>query len=133
MPYNSLTHIIHRENIHQIKMPKSTYERKLSNWVDRSYFVEDAQGQIYVKPGLILAQDTTSYKYVPYNSGAAYGTGSDTAVGVLDILLNLTLGEEDTSPIFHGSLIEAYCYFLGGADGAISSTIKTQLSDINWV
>ena len=135
MPYNQNTHTIHRENIHNIKMPKSFYERGLSNWIDTSYFPNDSSGQIYVHPGLILAKYTSadSYKYVPYVSDASYGVGSDTAVGVLDIFLDVTLGEKDVSPIFHGSLIEDYCYVLGGTKGDISASIKSDIPDVYWV
>lgn len=122
-----------------------------SLWIDSTLFPEDDRGEIYVPMGLILAKvliaddenatnadDTTygpTYKYVPYNAYAAYGVGSDTAVGILDRLLNLNYENDDmVSPVIHSQIIEAAAYIYGGAKGdGIPQAVKDQLSGIFWV
>lgn len=133
MPYNSVNYTIHRKNIHNVRMPKATYDRLQSNWFDSSYLGADDYGQKLLYPGLIVAVDAATYKYVPYNSAASYGTGSDTAVGVWDTFADVTMGDTDGSPLYHGKLIEAYCYVLGETVGTISSTVKSHLTDIKFI
>jgi hypothetical protein len=102
--------------------------------LDSSYIAADGTTALkYVYPGLVVAVDSTTGKYVPYSSGASYGTGSDTAVGVMDEFLDVTQGDEAITPIWHGKLIEVYCYVYGMAAGTISAGIKTSLDDIEWV
>lgn len=94
----------------------------------------DSQGQRHVYAGMIVAEDSDASYYVPYNASAAYGTGSDTAVGVLREYWNATLGDPIIEPIVFGRLIEKHCYVLGGTLGTISSGIKSDLGHvIEWV
>lgn len=134
MPYNSYDYTIHRAPIRNILVTRSLYERKLSNEFDATYWPADSQGRKYVKPGLILAQvgADQSYNYVPYDSGASYGTGSDTAVGILGDFLDVTLGNVATSPYFHGTFIESHCY-IGPQEDAVTASVKTDLKDAYWV
>ena len=123
-----------REEILAVKVTFVGEMRALANAFDSSHILESGlDGQKYVYPGMIVAQDTTTYKYVPYNSSAAYGTGSDTAVGILDEMLELTNGDQACTPVVHGQFIEAHCRVYGLTRGVISSTIKTHLKDIQWV
>ena len=130
MPYiNS----IDREEFLEIKVPGGLFDRTNSNWLEDSYFVADSRtAQKYVRPGLIVAVDTDTNKYVPYNVSASYGTGSDTAVGILDTFEILTLGEVAVAPLYHGKVIEAHCYIFGGALGTITAAVKSDLPDIHW-
>ena len=134
MPYNQVQHTVHRENMHNILITREVYARLLSNEFDATYWPEAANGQKYVYPGLVLAQVQAdqAYKYVPYDSSASYGTGSDTAVGVLNEFIDVTLGDQAVSPLYHGTLIEQYCY-VGAGKTAVTATVKTHLTDINWV
>ena len=134
---------ITRINFHNILIPGSLYERALSSWLASESFTaaddtsKDPLGSKYVRPGLILAKGTdpaepTYYnKYIPYDTDVAAPVGADTAVAVLDTFEDLTMGDESISPIFHGTLIEDYCYVIG-VDPTITATIKTQLKDIYW-
>ncbi len=130
MPYIAKTV---REEFLALKVPGSLYDRKQSNWFDRTYIPDDTAGQRYVRPGMVVAVDTDTNKYVPYNSGASYGTGSDTAVGVLDTFEILTLGDTATEPVYHGKIIEAHAYVFGTALGTISAGVKTDIPYIEWV
>lgn len=121
------------EEILEVSFTDKNKSRALANLFDSQYILADAQGQKYVYPGLIVAQDTSTYKYVPYNASAAYGTGSDTAIGILDELLELGAGDQACTPVVHGEFIEANCRVFGLARGVISGTIKTQLVGIFWV
>lgn len=109
------------------------FDRLLSNWIDSSYIAQDSTGQKYVYPGVVVAVDSSTNKYVPYNVSASYGTGSDTAVGVMDEFIDVTLGDVSVTPIYQGKLIEAHCYAYGGAVGTVSNAIKTALAQIKWV
>lgn len=129
MPYITSKY---RRPIHEVKSGHF-HERLISNWLDSSYIASDATGQKYVYPGLVLAKDTSTNKFVPYSAGASYGTGSDTAVAVLDQFLDVTFGDEAVDPIYHGKLKEAFCYLYGGAIGTVSGAVKTALEDIEWV
>lgn len=122
-----------REEFLEVRVPGSFYERETSNWFDRTYIPDDSQGERYVRPGMVIAIDTDTNKFVPYNASASYGTGSDTAVGVLDTFEIVTLGDSAIAPIYHGKVIESHAYVFGGTLGTISATIKTQLPDIKWV
>ncbi len=122
-----------RRAIHEIKSGHH-FDRLLSGWLDSSYIAADGTTSLkYVYPGMVVAVDSSTNKYVPYSSGASYGTGSDTAVGVLDEYLDVTNGDEAITPIYHGKLIEQYCYVYGSAAGTIAGAIKTALDDVTWV
>ncbi len=100
---------------------------------DSTYLTENAYGEKYIYPGLVIAVCTGTSKFVPYSAGASYGLGSDTAVGVTHILYNMTYGDKIVSGIWHGTLREDYCYVYGGALGTIAAGIKTALDDIQWI
>lgn len=129
----------------EIKMPGSAeqYDYRRSLWFDTSVVSpEDGSEFVYLDAGLILAiaevADESAYsgvapKYVPYEPGGSYGTGSDTPVGILDIRLDATLEAEAVAALYHGSVREHNCYVFGGDLGDISATIKTALPDINWI
>ncbi len=121
------------EEILEVVADRSHLLMLRSNWLDRSYYLDDAALQRHVRPGLVVAQETTTKKYVPYNVSALYGAGSDTAVGVLDVFQDATTEDPGVAPVFHGKLIEAHCYIWGGAKGTISSAVKTSLGMIEWV
>lgn len=133
MPISPST--ISNQEILEVVGDRSHVLRARSRWLDRNYFTTNARGQTFVYPGLVVAVDSTTNKYVPYNASALYGIGSDTAVGVLDDFLDLTLTgkEEGVDPIVHGKLIEAHCYVWGGALGTISASVKSNLQQIEWV
>lgn len=110
--------------------------RRRSSWLDSSYFVEGLNGQKEVFPGLIVARNTTSYKWVPYNSTASYGPGSDgtnSQLGVLDTFEDVTWGDQAIAPVFHGKVIERHCYVFGQALDSVTAGVKTALPDIEWI
>lgn len=125
----------------QIKMPRSLYDYRGSNWFDESYFPEDEFGDKIVDVGLIVAlaavaDDATygaTYKFVPYEPGGTYGVNSDEPYGVLDVRLNVGEMQEAISVLYHGQLQQRNCYVLGVAKGTISNTVKDALPDIDWV
>lgn len=130
MPYITSTN---RKAILQAKSGHH-HDRLISNWLDATYIAADSTGQKYVYPNLVVARDSSTNKYVPYNAVAGtYGTGCDTPVGVMDEFIDETLGEVSVTPIWHGKLIEAHCYLYGSAYGSIPGAVKTALDDIEWV
>lgn len=128
---------IGHEEIDEIFADRSHVLRGKSGWLARAYFPVPAATQEYLaRPGLILAESTVSGfegYFVPYSSTVAYGGGSDTAVGVLGQLVDLTDTDEGVAPVIHAKLIEAKCYVLGGALGTVPAGVKTALSNIHWV
>jgi hypothetical protein len=120
----------------EVKASLDNLARLKSGLFDSAFWSLIVNDEKYVEPGLVLAQDTSSKKYVPYSAGASYGTGSDTAVGVLDQVVPLTLLTEATDaacePIYHGELVEAFCFVLGSALGTVPAGVKTDLPDIEW-
>ena len=133
---------IDRQEILEVFADRSHVIRLKSNWLARTYFGFDPSTTLehLVLPGLILAEaastSTLANYYVPYSATAAYGAGSDTAVGVLGQLVDLTWNDEAVAPVVHAKLIEAHCYVYGETQASsqtISSTIKTQLAQMVWV
>jgi len=104
-----------------------------SRFLDRSYIAADTYQNRYVYPGMIVALDSSTSKYVPYSAGASYGTGSDTAIGVLVNFHDLTAGEKLIAPVWHAIVLEDYCFVYGGALGTVPAAVKTALDDIEWV
>ncbi len=104
-----------------------------SNFLDRAYFLDDAALQRIVRPGMIVAKETNTKKYVPYHVSALYGVGSDTAVGILDVWQDATQEDPAVAPVFHGKVIEAHAYVFGGTLGTVAAAIKTDLNMIEWV
>lgn len=128
------TTTVHREEIQAILADKRHVSRLNSNLLERSYFNDDAAGQRIVRPGLILAVNSANNKYVPYSASVSYGLGSDTAVGVLEVIQDLTYDEPLISPVWHGVLIEDHCYVYGATSkGSIPAAVKSNLDDIAWV
>jgi len=110
--------------------------RRNSNMLDSSYFVAGANGQKEIYPGLIVAKDTATNKWVPYNVDASYGVGSDGAsstLGVLDTFEDVSLGDQAVAPIFHGKVIARHCYVFGQDLDSVTSAVKTLLPDVEWI
>lgn len=110
--------------------------RRASNWLDSTYFVAGTNGQKEVYPGLIVAKNTTSYKWVPYNASASYGPGSDgtnSVLGVMDTFEDVSWGDQAIAPIFHGKVIARHCYVFGSDLDSVSAAVKTKLADIEWI
>ena len=107
---------------------------KKSGFLVRSYFNEDQFGQIIVRPGMVLALESFTNKYVPYSAVNAYGHGSSTPVGVLQDPQDCTYDEPAITVIIHGKLTEAHCYVYGTTmRGNIPDAVKTALTLIEWV
>lgn len=119
------------EEVLEVVADRAHVLRQKSRFFNNTYILENARGQKYVRPGMVLA--VSDNKYVPYSVGASYGTGSNTAVAVLDEFMDLTLGDIGIDPIAHAKLIEAHCYAFGVALGTISAAIKTDLALVEWV
>lgn len=114
----------------------SLVSRRASSWLDSSYFVAGANGQKEVFPGLIVAKNTESYKWVPYNVSASYGPGSDgtnSVVGVMDTFEDVSWGDQAIAPVFHGKVIERHCYVFGQELDSVTAAVKTALPDIEWI
>lgn len=110
--------------------------RRISNWLDSSKFVAGDNGQKEVMPGLIVARNTSTYKWVPYNASASYGPGSDgtnSVLGVMDTFEDVSWGDQAIAPVFHGKVIERHCYVFGQPLDSVTSTVKTALPDIEWL
>lgn len=124
-----------REEFREIMANREHVMRLKSNFLDKNYFSEDAlTHQTIVRPGLVLAQETNTKKYVPYHASALYGTGSDTAVGLLDVFQDVTTEDGQIAPVFHGKAIESLIYLWGDATlGTVPGAVKTALQMIEWV
>ena len=132
MPIAPVTY--NREEIVEVIADRTHIIREESNWLDKSYFTEDAQGEILVRPGLILARNSTTNEYIPYSSGNHYGPGSNTAVAVLDDIQNATYDKPHIAPVSHGRVIEANCYVYGATyTQTVPAAVKTALQQIVWV
>jgi hypothetical protein len=110
--------------------------RRASNWLDASKFVAGENGQKEIYPGLVVAQNTATYKWVPYNSSASYGPGSDgvdSVLGVMDTFEDVSWGDQAIAPVFHGKVIERHCYVFGQPIGTIAGAVKTALPDLEWI
>jgi hypothetical protein len=86
----------------------------------------------YTLPGLVVAYQSVSKKYVPWVVDARHGAGSDTAVGVLNEYLVLSQWDRMCSPLYKGELIEAFCYTEDGLEGVIPAAVKASLTMIAW-
>jgi hypothetical protein len=108
-----------------------------------NYFPADAEGDVLVRRGLVLAvvngglaesEVTTSQPYyVPYHDGALYGTGSDAAVGILREGLDCTVTDHVIAAVNRGDAIEAHCYVGGGPLGDVDAAGEADLTLIKWV
>jgi hypothetical protein len=116
--------------------------RLKSGFLPKSYFPEDTNGDRLVWQGLVVAQVTggvsessmtgSQVYYVPWSASAAYGTGSDTAVGILREFHDETVTDWLVAPVFHGTAYEKRCYCGGGSLGSIPASVKTDLTRITW-
>lgn len=86
----------------------------------------------YTMPGLILALNSVTSKYVPWRADAAYGAGSDTAVGFLNEKLVLSEWDRFCTPIYDAQVIEANMYTDAGVLGTVPAAVKTDLPEIGW-
>jgi hypothetical protein len=124
------TSITHRPDYDVLR--DNHYSTLKSRMLDSSYIAADQYGIKTVYAGMIVAVDSSTSKYVPYSAGASYGTGSDTAVGVLKERYNVTWTDVPVAPFWHGTAIEEFCFVYGGALGTVPSAVKTALDDIEW-
>lgn len=110
--------------------------RRTSNFLDSSYFVAGSNGQKEVYPGLVVAQNTSSKKWVPYSVTASYGPGSDgtdSVLGVMDTFEDVTMGDQTIAPIFHGKVIKRHCYVFGQNLDSVTAAVKSALPDVEWI
>jgi hypothetical protein len=111
-------------------------------FLNKECFPADANGDRIVYQGLVLAQVTGGLYasgmtpgqtyYVPYAADAGYGTGSDTAVGILAEIHDATVTDWQVAPVDRGTAYEKRCYEGGGPIGVVSALAKAGLSDIKW-
>jgi len=132
MPYQ--TSWQNRENFRPILASQTGVQKLIGLEFAAVYWPADANNVKEVPPGIIIAQNTTLNQFVPYNAAAAYGAGSDTAVGVFaDDFIDVTQGNYGMTPVYHGEIIEENCRVLGTALGTVPAAVKTALADIHWV
>lgn len=100
-----------------------------------SYIALNAYQERLLYPGMIVAESYISgcYYYVPYSAAASYGTGSDTAIGLLWHFHDITYGDKMIAPTWHAIAREELCFVYGGALGTVPAAVKTALDDIHWV
>lgn len=103
-----------------------------SRMFEASYITYNSDNERWIYAGLLVAEHTTTGKYVPYNASASYGAGSDTAVGILKEPYDVTNGDEPVAPVTHATVHERFCYLWGGAVGTVPSGAKTNLSLVQW-
>lgn len=111
------------------------FSQHKSRFFDSSYIAANAYSEKFIYPGMVVALDSSTDKYVPYSAAASYGTGSDSAVGVFAIegAIDVTYGDKMIAPVWHAVLVESKCFLYGGALGTIPAAVKTALDDIQWV
>jgi hypothetical protein len=133
MPISPTT-TIEREEVQVVVAEPDHVLRDTSNWLERSYFNADDSGMVRVSPGLIVARNSVNNKYTPYSASVSYGLGSDTAVGVLEVIQDATYDDPAISPVVHGKVIETSCYVYGATSkGSIPAGVKSALDDIIWI
>lgn len=95
-------------------------------------YIPEINGERLIKPGLIVARlgAADNYKYVPADTSANYGTGSDTAVGIIPELVDGTLGDPQVSPVVMAHVVESRCYTYTASEGP--SNWKSDLTKILW-
>jgi hypothetical protein len=125
-----------RRSILAVKAVGGLFDRRLSNWLDASKFVVGENGQKEIYPGMVVAQNTSTYKWVPFSEAGSYGPGSDgenSKVGIMDTFEDVSWGDAAIAPLYHGKVIERHCYVFGGELGDIPAAVKTALPDMEWV
>lgn len=105
-------------------------DRRGGKYFNASYIAANDYGEKFMYPGMVIAE-SGSY-YVPYNVSAAYGTGSDTAVGILREMQDVTVQTTIVAPVTMGAVIEDYIYVYGSALDTVTTAIKTDLPHIRW-
>lgn len=113
-----------------------------TGFLPKAYFPADTNGDRLVYQGLVVAQVSggvyasgmtgSQPYYVPYNSAGSYGTGSDTAVGIMREFHDETVTDWQIVPVDNGIAYEKRCYVAGGTFGTIPAAVKTDLADIKW-
>jgi len=108
----------------------------------RDYFPADANGDRIVWQGLLVAEvnggipeslmTATQPYYVPYSPAAAYGQGSDTAVGIMRERHDETITDWQIAPVNFGIAYTQRCYVAGGVLGDIPAAAVTNLAGIQW-
>lgn len=119
-----------------LQVLRDNHFSKLSSrtFMASSYIAVNQYQERWVRAGMIVAYNTHDQKYVPYSSGASYGPGSDTAVGVLHEVYDMTYDDYMVEPVWHGVVVEDYCFVYGQLGlGNIPGAVKTALDDIVWV
>jgi hypothetical protein len=109
------------------------FSKHNSRLFDSSYIAANPYQEKLLYPGMVVAVDSATSKYVPYSVGASYGTGSDTAVGLLVEPHDVTMGDKIVAPVWHAVVKESYCFLYGSALGSVTSGVKTALANIQWV
>lgn len=93
---------------------------------DSTYLTADSYGNKFLWPGMVVAyKDSSVDEYVPYNSGASYGTSSNAPVGLIYTMYDCTFEKQVVAPASRAAVVEANCYVFGGTLGTIASGIKT--------
>lgn len=116
--------------------------RRPTGFLVASYWPADTNNDRWIRQGALLAEVTggvaassmsgsQSY-YVPYSPTAAYGTGSDTCVGILREDIDATLSDWQIAPVSHGTAYTSRCYVPGGALGDIPAAAQTDLTHMGW-
>jgi hypothetical protein len=119
--------------------------RGRGGFLPRVHFEAEVSGrnELVIQRGLIVARVTggiaenemtgAQVYYPPYSPTGAYGTGTDTAFGILRESMDYTLPFNRTvTPVHTGEAYTSACYVAGGARGDISAAIKTDLANITW-
>jgi len=122
----------HRQDF-EVMMDAHHFSIRESRLFDSSYLAANSYSERWLYKGMIVAKDTSTNKFVPYSASAAYGTGSDTALGVNIETLEMTYGDIGIAPMWHGKVREAYAFVYGGARGTIPAAVKTSLDDVEWI
>jgi len=104
-----------------------------SRMFESSYLGTDALGRKLLWPGMYVAINSDTSKYVPYNGAASYGTGSDTPVGIVRGLYDMTLGDLPIAPYYAGLFKKEVCYVFGGEMGVTPAGVQTALNLCKWV
>ena len=128
MPYKvTRTHRQHHEVVRDTHI-----SRLASRLFDSSYLAANAYQEKYAYAGMVVALDSTTSKYVPYSAAASYGTGSNTAIGLLIEPEDMSYGDKAIAPAWHFIAVQQYCFVYGGPLGTIPAAVKTALDDSEW-
>ena len=119
--------------VHLNPLATQHYDTYESRMFDRTYLVDDANGDRWLYAGCVIAIDHPAGTFVPYSATASYGAGSDVPVAVTKEPYDMTLGAKVVTGVFHARLVEQYCYVFGATRGAIPAAVKTALTLISWV